>query len=97
MISQSRREKAALEIERPPLSLVNRQMPKGIPRCFAAKLYGFEADVADARAENHHDLCVARPALNEAWTTSLGMKTQSPAPKIRFSRSIHCSTFPATT
>src|SRR5437879_6764902 len=37
------------------------------------------------------------PALNEACTTSAGMKAESPGPRMRFSRSSHCSTFPATT
>jgi len=37
------------------------------------------------------------PALNEACTTSAGMKAESPGPRMRFSRSTHCSIFPATT
>src|SRR5947209_10763974 len=31
------------------------------------------------------------PTLNEACTTSGGMKAESPGPRVRFSRSIHCS------
>ncbi|MGY4284347.1 hypothetical protein ACVWXO_003567 [Bradyrhizobium sp. LM2.7] len=30
------------------------------------------------------------PVLNEACTTSAGMKAESPGPRMRFSRSIHC-------
>ena len=36
------------------------------------------------------------PALKEACTTPAGTKALSPGPRMRFSRSIHCSTLPAT-